>query len=88
MNKLTTFLAITIAALSFCLGTTMQSKAQGRGFSGVVPFVTASDHVGFFDQTNGRVFIYDSNLANCTFVGQLDNLGKPINVLAATPSNA
>ena len=78
MNKLTAFLLIVIMALCFIVGTTMQSKAQGKTFSGIIPFVTGSDRVGFFDQNNGMVYIYDNNLSQCVFVGQIQTLGKTI----------
>ncbi len=84
MNKITAFLLIVITALSFILGTTMQSKAQGKNYTGIVPFVTSNDRVGFLDQSNGRVYIYDSNIVNCLFVGQIESLGQPINVISTT----
>ncbi len=87
MNKITAFLVIVITALSFSLGATMQSKAQDKNYSGIVPFVTTNDRVGFLDQSNGRVYIYDSNIVNCLFVGQIESLGKPINVVSATAVN-
>ena len=83
MNKIPIFLVIIIVALSFGLGTTMQSKAQDRNYSGIVPFATSSDRIGFFDQSNGRVYIYDNNVVNCLFIGQIQSLGKPINVVSA-----
>ena len=41
MNKITAFLIIIITALSFMLGATIQSKAQNKNFTGVVPFATS-----------------------------------------------
>jgi hypothetical protein len=87
MNKMTTFLVIIIAALSFTLGATRQSHAQGHSFTGIVPFVTSNDRVGFLDQTNGRIYVYDSSIGNCLFIGQIDSLGKPINVITSNPSD-
>ena len=83
MNKIPIFLVIIIVALSFGLGTTMQSKAQDRNYSGIIPFATSGDRIGFLDQSNGRVYIYDNNVVNCLFVGQIQSLGKPINVVSA-----
>ena len=40
MNKTTAFLLIVITALSFILGATVQSKAQNKNYSGIVPFAT------------------------------------------------
>jgi hypothetical protein len=82
MNKMTILLLIIIMALSFTLGTTMQSRAQDKNYSGVLPFFT-NNHVGFFDQSNGKVYIYDSNLTNCLFVGEIQSLGQAINIQAA-----
>ncbi len=83
MNKITIFLVVVITALSFSLGATMQSKAQDKNYSGIVPFVTSNDRVGFLDQSNGRIYVYDSNIAQCLFVGQIESLGKPINVVSS-----
>jgi hypothetical protein len=86
MNKITIFLVVVIMALSFYLGTTMSSKAQERSYSGIIPFVTGNDRVGFLDQSTGRVFVYDNNIVNCVFVGQIESLGKPIRVVSSNTS--
>ena len=86
MNKMTIFLLIIIMALSFSLGTTMQSKAQDKSFTGVLPFVT-NNRVGFLDQSTGRVYVYDSAIANCLFVGQIDTLGQAISVVSSNPAS-
>jgi len=78
MNKTTAFLLIVITALSFLLGTTIQGKAQNKSFTGVVPFMTSSDRLGFLDQSNGRIYVYDNTFSQCVFVGQLQSLGQPI----------
>ncbi|MDE1921180.1 MAG: hypothetical protein KGJ09_06410 [Candidatus Omnitrophica bacterium] len=78
MNKMAAFLVIVIATMSFCLGLTMQSRAQQKSFAGVIPFSTTSDRIGFFDQTTGRVYIYDNNINNCLFIGQIRGLGQTI----------
>ena len=77
MNKITIFLMIVITALSFSLVTTMQSKAQNKSYASIVPFA-AGDHLGFLDQSNGRVYIYDNNFSQCVFQGQMKALGQPI----------
>jgi hypothetical protein len=81
MNKITAFLVIVIMALCFCLGTTIQSKAQGKSFAGVVPFVTSNNRVGFFDQGSGKVYMYDDNISQCLFIGQLTTLGQSIQIV-------
>jgi hypothetical protein len=82
MNKITILLVIVIMVLSFSLGTTIKSKAQDKSFSGIAPFIIGNDRVGFLDQSNGRIYVYDNNIANCLFVGQIESLGKPIQVLS------
>jgi hypothetical protein len=84
MNKIIIFLMIVITALSFSLATTMQSKAQDKSYSGIVPFATSGNRLGFLDQSNGRVYIYDSDTLNCLFVGQIQSLGKPIQMITST----
>ena len=78
MNKITVFLLIVIMTLSFIVGATMQGKAQNKSFAGVIPFVSSTDRVGFFDQSSGKIYMYDSDLSECLFVGQLAGLGQPI----------
>jgi|GEM_PF-1971351 len=58
--------------------TTHQIMAQNRNFSNVVPFSTSAGRLGFFDQGDGKIYIYDNNLSECIFKGQLDELGKPL----------
>jgi len=86
MNKITTFLVIIIIALSFMLGTTSQSKAQQKSFIGILPFVTTSNRVGFFDQNTGRIYMYDDNISQCIYIGQMNQLGQPVNVVSAGPN--
>ena len=86
MNKITIFLLVVVMALSFCLVMTMKATAQQKSFVGVMPFVTSSDRVGFWDHTTGRVYIYDSNIKNCLFVGQMRDLGQPLQTLSSNNS--
>ena len=95
MNKITAFLLIIITTLSFTLGATIQSKAQNKdqnktqtkNFSGVVPFVTNNDRVGFLDQKNGRIYIYDNYVSQCLYFGQIQDLGQPIQALSSNNMN-
>ena len=87
MNKLIVFLSIIIMALCFSLGLTMQGKAQSKSFVGILPFVTSSDRMGFLDQSNGRIYLYDNNFSQCVFIGQLQELGQPIQVVTTNPVN-
>jgi len=85
MNKTTAFLLIVIIALSFILGTTIPSKAQNKNYTGIQVFITGNNRVGFLDQSNGRIYLYDSNISQCTFVGQIQSLGDPIQVISSNP---
>jgi hypothetical protein len=84
MNRITVLGTIVIMALSFSLGT-MQSRAaqsagQATAFSGVIPFVTSNNRIGFFDQKTGQIYMYDDNISTCIFIGQLSQLGQPVQV--------
>jgi hypothetical protein len=78
MNKsLLSVLAIilTVGTLSFLPKKLM---AEEKNFNHVIPFSTTSGRIGFFDQSNGKIYIYDENMANCVFNGQLNQLGSAI----------
>ena len=47
-------------------------------FEKVIPFATATGRLGFFDQSNGKIFVYDENWKNCVFKGQVKSLGEPL----------
>ncbi len=81
MNKTTVFSLIVSVVLSFSLGATMQAKAQTKSFSGLIPFTTNGDRLGFLDQSSGRIYMYDTNFTNCMFVGQIQQLGQPIQTI-------
>lgn len=62
-------------------------QAQGAGFNNIIPFSTNAGRVGFFDQASGKVYIYDNNLSECVFIGQLSSLGGSIQKISGnTPS--
>ena len=52
--------------------------AQTANFGGVVPFSTPAGRLGLFNQNNGKIYIYDANLQNCVYIGQVEQLGQPI----------
>jgi len=68
-------------ALCFSLGTTMQSKAQSKSYVGILQFMSPNGRVGFLDQSNGRIYIYDEFISQCVFIGQIQGLGQPIQVI-------
>jgi hypothetical protein len=54
------------------------STALASKFDGVIPFSTASGLIGFFNQNDGKIYVYDGNLQNCILVSQILELGRPI----------
>jgi len=84
MNKwFLSLIAVTLTALVFIL---LPNKlmAESKTFAHVIPFATNSGRVGFFDQANGMVYIYDSNLKDCVYKGQMSELGSTIASSSAT----
>ncbi|MBP6343047.1 MAG: hypothetical protein KA403_03855 [Candidatus Omnitrophica bacterium] len=69
---------------SVFIGSTVKSIAQENqevlpaSFPGVVPFTMSSGRFGFFEQGTGRIFLYDDNLNDCIYIGQLKKLGEPV----------
>ena len=51
--------------------------AQNKSFAGIVPFVSATGSIGMFDQNDGKIYIYNNNLSEISYQGQLQELGKP-----------
>jgi len=84
MNKKVSLLLMGIIVLSCGLLVATTSKATGKSFAGVVPFATSGDRFGFFDQNDGKIYLYDSNISQCVFRGQLEDLGKPIQAVDVT----
>lgn len=68
---------------SIFIGSNLPSTAEDKlenfhSFPGVNAFTTPSGRFGFFEQGTGRIYIYDDNVSNCVFIGQLKALGEPI----------
>lgn len=82
----TIFKTICVCALiagSIFIGSTLPSTAEDKleslhSFPGVNAFTTASGRLGFFEQGTGRIYIYDDNVGDCVYIGQLKALGEPI----------
>ena len=53
-----------------------QTRAQNVAFDGVMPFSTTGGMMGFFDQKDGTVYLYDPDLTNCLQIVRLQELGK------------
>ena len=66
---------------SLFIGSTVESMAQDTpsySFPGVNAFTTSSGRFGLFEPGTGKIFLYDDNLSDCVFIGQLKALGEPI----------
>jgi hypothetical protein len=86
--KSTLYKMICLTALVVCsifIGSTVKSTAEDKvinySFPGVSPFNTPSGRLGFFEQGTGRIYLYDDNIKECVFIGQLKKLGEPIEKL-------
>ena len=69
---------------SLFIGSTVKSMAQNAptySFPGVTAFTTSSGRFGLFESGTGKIFLYDDNLSDCVFIGQLKTLGEPIEKL-------
>ena len=77
MNKTIIAVCLTILAAAWIIRphTTL---AQSKSFAGVYPFVTASGLFGLFNQSDGKIYIYNNNLSECIYKGQAGDLGEPI----------
>ena len=76
--KLQTILMLVCVALMTVFTMRSISHAEGKTFTGVVPFVTSSGYLGLFSQSDGKIYVYDSNFSKCVFEGRLDDLGRDI----------
>ncbi len=65
----------------FSTGRSQAATPVTHSFPGVSTFVTPSGRVGFFEQGTGKIFIYDNNLSECVYIGQMSALGDPIEEL-------
>ena len=55
----------------------VQAEEEMHSYPSVVPFGVGAGRVGFFDRTTGKLYIYNENLDNCVFIGQMAQLGQP-----------
>jgi len=80
MKKLVIIYSIIIVAMFMGLLTLSQKVtfAQSATFHYVQPFSTPGGLFGFFDQKDGKLYLYDSNLEKCIYTFQLEELGKPL----------
>jgi hypothetical protein len=80
------FLGIALAAAVYSIASATQLAAQALNFSSVIAFSTPQGHLAFFDQTTGKLYVYDGEGKACLFQGQLKELGKPFENVQKTTS--
>lgn len=71
-------LILAIAGLLFTISLQKQASAQNLAFNGIATFMTTGGMLGFFDQKDGTVYLYDPDLSQCLQIVQLTVLGKPL----------
>ena len=77
MKKLlVVYVAVTMAVL-LVVAAAQLLHAKTLSFKEVYPF-TLNGRVGFFDQSQGRVYLYDPDFKNCVLITQLNELGQPL----------
>lgn len=72
------FLCSVVTATNIVLLLTHNSNAQQTSFLNVIPFSTQSGRMGFFNQNDGMIYIYDADVKNLMFKAQLKELGTTI----------
>ena len=79
--SLATILLISAAATT---AYATQPPAEPLNFSHVIAFSTNQGRLCFFDQSNGKLYIYDAEGKTCLIQSQLKELGKPFEVIQKT----
>lgn len=88
MKKLlVTIFLVLVFFLSILVVHLRQSSADSKDFNGVVPFTTVGGLMGFFNQIDGKIYLYDGNMQNCVYISQLKELGKPMKIIDAVSSS-
>ena len=78
-------LVILLISIGIFLGINAKlSSAAGHSFTQVVPFSTAIGALGFFDQSDGKVYLYDQSFKKCIFKLQVSQLGEPIELIESS----
>ena len=72
---------IALTVTNIILLSTRNSTAQQAAFFNVLPFMTQAGRMGFFNQEDGTIYIYDSDVKELLFKAQLKELGTPIDHL-------
>lgn len=75
-------IALMIVVLVLCALSYQQTLAeQTQNFYRVMPFTTSGGYLGFFNNQDGMIYLYDDNLKECVYISQLTALGEPMKLL-------
>jgi len=77
---------IALAAAAYSMASATRLAAESLNFSSVIAFATDRGRLAFFDQTNGKLYVYDGEGRTCLFQAQLKELGKPFENVQKTTS--
>ncbi len=87
MKKLTLyFLGIAAATAVYSMISATRLAAQSLNFSTILAFSTDQGRLCFFDQSSGKLYVYDGEGKACLFQGQLKELGEPFEDIQKTTS--
>ena len=72
-------LVILLLAVGIGLGFNLHAlqAQENASFHNVMPFSTIGGFIGFFDQKDGMVYIYDDQMKEAIFIYKLSELGQP-----------
>jgi len=57
---------------------TQSGFAQKKDFAHVVPFVLDEGELCLFDQTEGKLYLYDKRWEKCALTIEISELGEPL----------
>lgn len=80
MQRSTIFNIVTLAIAGFLFVSSVQKQAlaQNLKFEGITAFTTTGGMMGFFDQKDGMLYLYEPDLTKCVLIVQLTALGEPL----------
>jgi hypothetical protein len=71
------FLGIVLAVGFGASGQSQAPAVPAKDWSHVTMLTYPSGLTGFFDQTTGRIYMYDTSSDNCVMIRELTALGSP-----------
>lgn len=77
-TRLTPATILTLLLLAGCGGEPAKPIALEVPFGRVQSFAFPNGMVGFWDQENGKVYVYDQQLTKCVAIRRMDRLGEEL----------